>query len=62
MIEGNRRFLRLLLMIVLCASVAPREVLADDDDKASAPEAARATNKLVAPRPGLTERERWLLE
>ena len=61
MIEGNRRLLQWSLMIVL-SGVAPGEVLADDDGKTSPSDTAPATNKLDAPKPELTERERWLLD
>src|SRR5712664_4138775 len=56
---------RLLFVALLCASLVPNRLLADDKDTSNPPaKAAPAKNdapKIEAPAP-LTERERWLLD
>jgi Putative beta-barrel porin-2, OmpL-like. bbp2 len=50
-----------LLFSVVFGAVFPGLVFADDESKPSSPTGERPA-KLEAPKPGLTERERWLLE
>jgi len=59
--QGTKKFLSLLLFTAFCVSCFSSQVLADDDAKTNAP-ASTDTGKLAAPKPGLTERERWLLD
>jgi len=58
---GTTKFFPLLLLMASLASLASRPVFADDDANNGAPAATDAV-KLGAPKPGLTERERWLLD
>src|SRR5262252_10115892 len=53
---GSKKFLRLSLHGALSAILAATAVFADDDAKTRTPTSAGA------PKPGLTERERWLLD
>jgi hypothetical protein len=55
------RPLRLILVAILCASVVPNRLLADDKE-ASHPAAKSGPAKADAPAPGLTEREKLLLD
>jgi Putative beta-barrel porin-2, OmpL-like. bbp2 len=61
MTRGIKMFLQRLLLIAFSMSSASSLVFADDDVKAAAP-APDESAKLSAPQPGLTERERWLLD
>ena len=62
--HGGRIF-RLLLAGLLCASIVPNRLLADDKDSSNPPSksapAKSDASKIEAPAP-LTERERWLLD
>src|SRR5215467_3531478 len=59
--NGTKKFLRLLLVVALSVSVVPVRVFGDDDSKdGSSPRLTSA--KPDAPQPGLTERERMLLD
>ena len=62
--HGGRVF-RLLLAGLLCASIVPNRLLADDKDSSNPPSksapAKSDASKIEAP-PPLTERERWLLD
>ena len=57
----TKKFLRLLLCSGLSTILASTAVFADDDAKTGTPTSTDA-RKLDAPKPGLTERERWLLD
>jgi hypothetical protein len=59
--KGTKKFLPLLLATALSASLGSWPVVADDDAKNGAATASNAP-KVDAPKPGLTERERWLLD
>jgi len=61
MIKGTEQFLKLLLVVILSTSVVPNLALADEAGKDQPPEAAKSA-KPDAPQPGLTERERMLLD
>src|SRR5215475_1664045 len=61
MIRGNTKFLQLLLLAVLFMNIAPARLLADDAGK-DHPSDATKSAKPDAPQPGLTERERLLLD
>lgn len=60
LIASNVKFVRMWLMVVLCWSLVPSSLLADNESK------TRSSNeqpkKLEAPKTDLTEREQWLLE
>ena len=59
---GSKREVRwIFLAIALSNSMAPGLLVADDEGKANPPSKA-ASIKPDAPTPGLTERERWLLD
>jgi hypothetical protein len=62
--HGGRIF-RLFLAGLLCASIVPKRLLADDKDSSNPPSksapAKSDASKMEAPAP-LTERERWLLD
>jgi hypothetical protein len=65
--KNETRFCRLLVAVLLCTFAVPNRSFADDktaDKAASDPPAkpAPAKVKIDAPAPGLTERERWLLD
>jgi hypothetical protein len=60
-----------LVLLALCVMAVPGVLRADDDKKSSntseppaksAPAAASTVTKIETPAPGLTERERWLLD
>ncbi len=55
--DWKMKFARLCLAMILCVSIAPGAVFADD----GTPSGTTSTVKLDAPKPGLTEREQWLL-
>src|SRR5215467_9527790 len=57
----TKKFLRLLLCSALSTILASTTVFADDDAKTGTSTSTNA-RKLDAPKPGLTERERWLLD
>ena len=57
----SKKFLRLLRFSALSTILASTAVFADDDAKTGTPTSTSAP-KLDAPKPGLTERERWLLD
>src|SRR5215472_11453209 len=60
---GNKRnFLWLLLVVLICCNGVPRFAFADDDKESSNSTAKPAPVKIENPAPGLTERERWLLD
>ncbi len=52
------RFARLFPLTILCMSIGPGRVFADD----GAPSGTAAPAKMDAPKPGLTEREQYLLD
>jgi hypothetical protein len=54
-------FIWLVLAALLCTSLFPGRLLADDRDDGNPP-AKVAPVKIEAPAPGLSERERWLLD
>ena len=62
----KREVIGLILAVILDLGLAPDSLLADGKDSSNPPtkaEAAKpAPGKIVAPAPGLTEREQWLLE
>ena len=58
MTYGTKTFLRLFVVILLWAIFGPAPVFAGDDKDG----AGAAPIKPDAPKPGLTERERWLLD
>src|SRR5215831_16276955 len=60
MTNGIKKFLGFLLVAVLSASVVPNPALADDGKDRPSPQPISA--KPEAPQPGLTERERMLLD
>src|SRR5229473_3938366 len=61
----DRGIFQLLLAALLCASIVPDRLLADDKDTSNPPSksapAKSEAAKIEAPAP-LTERERWLLD
>src|ERR1700736_1664983 len=54
--EWKMKFTGLCLFVILCVSIVPSRVFADDGTPSTSPV------KLDAPKPGLTEREQWLLD
>ncbi len=60
-LERNRQLLWIFLAAVMASSVAPGLLIADDEGNGHPPSKA-APIKPDAPAPGLTERERWLLD
>jgi len=56
-IEWKMRLTALSLVTILCESVLPTRVFADDGNSSG----AAPSVKVDAPKPGLTEREQWLL-
>src|ERR1700726_318899 len=58
LIEWRVRLTALSLVMTLCASVLSACAFADDGNTTE----AAPSVKLDAPRPGLTEREQWLLD
>ena len=64
-LKNESRLCWLLLTVLICVIAVPHRSFADDnttDKKANDPPAKPAPVKTDAPAPGLTERERWLLE
>ena len=61
MFEGTKKFSQLLMLATLFAYITPVRLLADDNGK-DHPSDATESAKLDAPQPGLTERERLLLD
>lgn len=59
--KGTKKFLPLLLAGALTAGLCSRPAVADDDGKNGAATLSNAP-KDGAAKPGLTERERWLLD
>jgi hypothetical protein len=59
--KGIRKFLPVLLFAAFGGSLGSGPMVADDDTKNGAA-ASSSGAKVDAPKPGLTERERWLLE
>ena len=57
-INWKIRFVQLSVIFLLCASASRGRIFADDGNSP----AAGPSHKLDAPKPGLTERERWLLD
>ena len=60
LVTSKTKFVRPWLVVVLCWSLAPGLLLGDDESKTGS--SNEQPKKLEAPKPGLTERERWLLE
>ena len=60
LIASRAKPVRLWLVVALCWSLVPGLLLADDESKTGS--SNEQPKKLEAPKPGLTERERWLLE
>src|ERR1700736_5713327 len=56
--DSKRKFTRLCLVMILCVTIVPGRVFADD----GTPSGATSPVKLDTPKPGLTEREQWLLD
>ena len=64
-LKNGCRLTGLLLIVLIGTFAAPRPAFADDnnaDKNASNPSAKASPAKIDAPAPGLTERERWLLD
>jgi hypothetical protein len=57
-IDMNMKFWRLCLVMILGVTIAPGRVIADD----GTPSGTASTAKIDTPKPGLTERERYLLD
>src|SRR5215510_10597044 len=60
LIASKAKPVRLWLVVALCLSFVPSLLLADDESKTGS--SNEQPKKLEASKPGLTERERWLLE
>ena len=56
--EWKMKFARLSLVMILCVTIVPGRVFADD----GTPSGATSPVKLDTPKPGLTEREQYLLD
>src|ERR1700680_2136822 len=56
--DSKMKFTRLCLVTILCVTIVPGRVFADD----GAPSGIAPSIKLDAPKPGLTEREQYLLD
>src|ERR1700676_4090595 len=56
--DWKMKFARLSLVMILCVSIAPGRVFADD----GTPSGTASPVKMDTPRPGLSEREQWLLD
>jgi hypothetical protein len=56
--DSKMKFTRLCLVMILCVSIAPGGVFADD----GTPSGATSPVKLDTPKPGLAEREQYLLD
>src|ERR1700724_2494345 len=54
--EWKMKFTGLCLFVILCVSIVPSRVFADDGTPSTSPV------KLDTPKPGLTEREQYLLD
>jgi len=57
-VMGWKKFTRLCLVVILCVSIVPGRVFADD----GTPSGTASPVKMDAPKPGLTEREQYLLD
>src|ERR1700686_2343250 len=59
-IDRNMKFVRVCLCVamILCVMIAPDRGFADD----GTPSGTASSVKIDAPKPGLTEREQWLLD
>ncbi len=57
-IDRNMKFGRVCLTMILCVSITPGRVFADD----GTPSGTASPVKMDAPKPGLTEREQYLLD
>jgi hypothetical protein len=57
-IDQSMKFMRLCLVTILCVTITPSYVFADD----GTPSATSSPVKLDTPKPGLTEREQYLLD
>jgi hypothetical protein len=56
--DWKMKFARLCLVMILCVSIAPGRVFADD----GTPSGTASPVKIDSPKPGLTEREQYLLD
>src|ERR1700726_2502426 len=56
--DSTMKHARFCLVMILCVSIAPGRVFADD----GTPSGSASPVKIDAPKPGLTEREQWLLD
>src|ERR1700736_4436547 len=56
--DSTMKHARFCLVMILCVSIAPGRVFADD----GTPSGTASPVKMDAPRPGLTEREQYLLD
>jgi hypothetical protein len=56
--DWKMKFARLCLVMILCVSIAPGHVFADD----GTPSGTASPVKIDSPKPGLTEREQYLLD
>src|SRR3984893_15385875 len=56
--EWKMKFAGLCLVVILCVSIVPSRVFADD----GTPSGTASPVKMDTPRPGLSEREQWLLD
>ena len=58
----KREVIGLVFAGILGLSLVPASLLADEKDNSNPPATKPASARIVAPAPGLTEREKWLLE
>ena len=56
--DWKMKFARLCLVMILCVTIAPGRVFADDGTSSG----TASPVKIDAPKPGLTEREQYLLD
>src|SRR6202166_1150753 len=56
--DSKMKFTRLCLVTILCVTIVPGRVLADD----GTPSGTTSSTKMDTPKPGLTEREQYLLD
>src|SRR6202030_3892370 len=56
--DSTMKHARFCLVMILCVSIAPGRVFADD----GTPSGTASPVKMDAPKPGLTEREQYLLD
>src|ERR1700692_4729885 len=56
--DSKMKFTRLCLVTILCVTIVPGRVLADDGP----PSGTTSSTKMDTPKPGLTEREQYLLD